>query len=384
MSSDSLIPPSTIPSTQGRIRSLLEARRNYRQEVLALTASKKFVAFYGCGGIFCNIAETTWLELVGRKIDFCCDSDPSKWGKEFAGIRCISPSELEQIKEQTAVFVTIGNFEPVLKWLIEKKFPCFQLIYKYDLVSSDYLSRQNLEEVAAKLEEVRSMLADERSIQVFDAILDRLLDADSSPGLMAQVCEGDQYFPPDLISLRSDEAFVEAGAFTGDTLSDFVKRSGGQFDAIHCFELDAKNFKALQATASGLPSAERIFLYPEGLWNEPMEITYSVEKSQSTIGAGDAKGHVVRLDDATGNARVTFLKMDIEGAELKALEGARKTILAQKPKLAICVYHHFKDLWEIPLYIKNLVPEYRIFLRHHTTLDYETVCYALLPTEISA
>ena len=115
-----------------------------------------------------------------------------------------------------------------------------------------------------------------------------------------------------------------------------------------------------------------------------MEITYSVEKAQSTVGSGNMKGNVVRLDDAICNARISFLKMDIEGAEPQALEGARQTILAQKPKLAICVYHHIKDLWEIPLFIKSLVLEYRIFLRHHTTLDYETVCYALPPSDISA
>jgi FkbM family methyltransferase len=150
---------------------------------------------------------------------------------------------------------------------------------------------------------------------------------------------------------------------------------------IHCFELDAANFQGLQSTVSSLPGADKIFLHPEGLWNEPLTISYSVEKSQSTIGAGDARGQVVRLDDAVGNTRVTFLKMDIEGAELKALEGARETILANKPKLAICVYHHFKDLWEIPLFIKSLVPEYRIFFRHHTKLEYETVCYALPPAD---
>lgn len=135
---------------------------------------------------------------------------------------------------------------------------------------------------------------------------------------------------------------------------------------------------------SALPGAEKIFLHPEGLWNEPLDISYSVELSQSTIGAGDAQGHVARLDDLIGDARVTFLKMDIEGAELKALEGARGTILANRPKLAICVYHHFKDLWEIPLFIKSLVPEYRIFLRHHTKLEYETVCYALPPEDVTA
>ena len=373
----------TVPSTPGRIAGLLAARRNYRAEVLAMTAASRFVAFYGCGAIFGSIAET-WRELVGRNIDFCCDSDPAKWGKTFSGVTCISPAELEKFKGELAVFVTVGDFEPVLDFLAKKKFPCVHLVYKYDLVSSDYLCRQNLDEVAAKLERVRSLLADERSVQVFDAILDRLLDAGSATGLMAGVCEGNQYFPGDLIRLKPDESFVDAGAFTGDTVTDFLGRTGGNFGSIHCFELNAANFQNLQSTVSDLPGAEKIFLHPEGLWSEPLDITYSVELSQSTIGAGAARGQVARLDDLIGNARVTFLKMDIEGAELQALEGAKKSILANRPKLAICVYHHFKDLWKIPLFINGLVPEYRIFLRHHTKLEYETVCYALPPEDVDA
>jgi FkbM family methyltransferase len=365
-------------SLHSHIRELLAARRNYREEVKQLTKSHRYVVFYGCGAILGSIVET-WNELVGRKIDFCCDSDPKKWGSKFAGIPCISPQELEKIKDDTVVFVTVGDFEAVLKNLKDLNFPSVHLIYKYDLVSSDYLSRQNLDDIAFKLQSVREMLTDKRSIEVFDAILNRLLDADSPHGLMANVFEGDQYFPADLIDLKPDEVFVEAGAYTGDTLADFVRRSGGKFQGIHCFELDSKNFKTLQETASKMANAERILLYPEGLWNEPKEITYSVEKSQSTIGAGSEKGRVVRLDDVIENTKITFLKMDIEGAEPQALEGAQCTIKTCRPKLAICVYHHIKDLWEIPLYIKSLVPEYRIFLRHHTKLEYETVCYALPP-----
>ncbi len=376
------VPHRPDPAAPERIARLLAARRNYRTEVLAMASTSRFVAFYGCGAIFGSIAET-WRDLVGRNIDFCCDSNPEKWGKTFSGVTCISPSELEKHKDELAVFVTVGDFEPVLEFLSKKKFPCVHLIYKYDLISSDYLSYQNQDEVAARLEEVHNMLADERSVRVFDATLDRLLDAGSAPGLMAGVCEGDQYFPVDLIQLKADESFVDAGAFTGDTVGDFIRRTGGSFDSMHCFELNAANFECLQSSVSALPGAEKIILHPEGLWNESLDISYSVELSQSTIGTGDAQGHVARLDDLIGAARVTFLKMDIEGSELKALEGARGTILANRPKLAICVYHHFKDLWEIPLFIKSLVPEYRVFLRHHTKLEYETVCYALPPEDVT-
>lgn len=373
-------PQSQTPS--GHIGRLLAMRRNYRADVLAMTGASRYVAFYGCGAIFGSILET-WNELVGRKIDFCSDSNPAKWGKTFHGVPCVPPSELEKIKDELAVFVTVGEFDSVLADLAAKGFPRVNLIYKYDLLSSDFLSRQNPDEVCTRLEEVRGMLADVRSVQVFDTILDRLLDPGAAPGIMAGVCEGDQYFPSGLIRLREDESLVDAGAFTGDTVADFLKRTGGRFEAIHCFELNSANFSALQKSVSEIPGADRIFLYPEGLWNEPCEITYSVELSQSTIGAGEAKGKVGRLDDLLGNRRVTILKMDIEGAERNALEGAKRTILSNRPKLAVCVYHHFKDLWEIPLFLRSLVPSYRIYLRHHTRLEYETVCYALPPEDVA-
>lgn len=44
--------------------------------------------------------------------------------------------------------------------------------------------------------------------------------------------------------------------------------------------------------------------------------------------------------------------MDIEGAEQMALKDAQQIIIDQKPKLAICIYHSLKDLWEIPILIR--------------------------------
>lgn len=74
----------------------------------------------------------------------------------------------------------------------------------------------------------------------------------------------------------------------------------------------------------------------------------------------------------------TFIKMDIEGAELEALEGAKTTIVKNKPKLAICLYHKPDDLWKIPLYLKDLVPEYKFYIRHHGKVRWETVLYATI------
>ena len=78
-----------------------------------------------------------------------------------------------------------------------------------------------------------------------------------------------------------------------------------------------------------------------------------------------------------------MLFRSIEGAELEALKGAKETIQRDKPKLAVCIYHRPEDMVEIPLYIKQLVPDYKLYIRHHSNTAGETVLYAVMPENFS-
>ena len=358
------------------IAALLAQRQNYMEKIKALAGEYRYVVFYGCGAILVSIVDT-WNEYVGRPIDFCCDTDPAKWGKTFAGTPCISPEELLAMRHQSAVFVTIGEFGPVYDFLKRSGVASVNLIYKYDLMTSEFLASHDDREIASQLAAARALLSDDRSRQVFDAILERVLGGGDDHGIMRGVCEPDQYFPADIITLTDHERFVDIGAFDGDTVRDLVRRTAARFDRITCFEVDQVNYRALQETVRQLPCADRIALHNVGIWDKDCEITYSVGKSQSTVGEGETTGRVVPLDDVLGNEPVSFIKLDIEGAEPQALRGAAHVIRAQKPRLAVCVYHHIRHLWDIPLAIHELVPEYKIYLRHHTNLEYETVCYAV-------
>jgi FkbM family methyltransferase len=362
--------------SRGRIVELLSKRRDYRREVEKIVAEREFVVFYGCGAILNSIVET-WLDRIGRKIDFLCDSDPGKWGLEFSGVKCVSPAELFAMKERCSVFVTVGDFRPVFDFLKKNEVPCVKQIYKYDLDAAAFLASCDVEATAAKMLEVRSFLADAKSREVFDAIAGRVLDPSAGIDVMLKTNEANQYFPPGVMELSPDERFVDVGAFDGDTIRDFVARSGGRFEKIFAFELDSANFERLQANVAKTPGRERIELFNFGAWDEERDMNYSVGLSQSTLGSGQALGHLVTLDKALAGQRVSFVKMDIEGAEPNALRGAAGIIRAQRPKLAICVYHDFRHLWEIPLYVKSLNPGYKLYLRHHTPLEYETVCYAV-------
>ena len=74
----------------------------------------------------------------------------------------------------------------------------------------------------------------------------------------------------------------------------------------------------------------------------------------------------------------TFIKMDVQTFETYALLGAMDDIIIHKPKLAICIYHKFSDLWDIPLLLKLWMPGCELFMRHYECTQEETVIYALL------
>ena len=124
-----------------------------------------------------------------------------------------------------------------------------------------------------------------------------------------------------------------------------------------------------------------VICWPYGLSDKEGKVWFSSGDSSSSMQdngqVNDEEGIVRKLDDVLKNEDVTFIKMDIEGAEMSALRGGRNIIQMQKPKLAICIYHSPGDMLDIPVYLKKLVPEYKIYIRHYTDMMLETVCYAV-------
>lgn len=288
--------------------------------------------------------------------------------------------ELEKFKDDAAVFVTIGNFRPVFEQLSNQGFRSVNLLFKYDLVTSAYLNSQPATLIGECLQQTYDNWADQRSREVFSVIVKRAIGGERDINLMPSICEDDQYFVPEIVQLDENEDFVDVGAYDGDTVTGFLSAAKGKFHAIHALELDKNNFGKLIQTIPTLPQHERIHAYNVGAWHEKARLAFKTEETSSRLGNGDAMADVMPLDELLHGLPVSFIKMDIEGAEPQALQGAQAIIRNQRPKLAICVYHHISHLWEIPAYIRQLSPDYKLYLRHHTNLEYETVCYAIPPS----
>jgi FkbM family methyltransferase len=197
-------------------------------------------------------------------------------------------------------------------------------------------------------------------------------------GLLASPAIETQYSPTDLPPLRQPMRLVDGGAYIGDTI-DFFLDQGVRMEAVAAFEPDMINFRKL-VDASSRYTAEGIetLLYPCGIGGETGMLRFQSGQgagSQLTK-SGDLHVQVMALDDVLPNFKPTLVKLDIEGAEIDALHGARRTIQQDMPDLAVCVYHTSAHLWEIPKLIRELFPTYRLSLRAHRFNGFDIELYA--------
>jgi FkbM family methyltransferase len=191
----------------------------------------------------------------------------------------------------------------------------------------------------------------------------------------------EQYLLTGKCEPENGDVAIDAGGFEGETaiwLADKVGVKG----KVYSFEPIPRNFRRLCENIDRNHLKNTIQPIHQGLWDKNTQINITDNGSCSTCLSehGDMEIPVVTLDAFVENEsipRVDFIKMDLEGAEYHALRGAAQTIKRWKPKLAVCVYHLPEDIYQIPVFIKSLVPEYRLYLSHKSKTWHETVLFAV-------
>ncbi len=213
--------------------------------------------------------------------------------------------------------------------------------------------------------------------EIINTLIDNGFPKENIYTIEQMIFDEDEYFDKDIIKLGKDEVFVDAGAYDGKVSIIFADKCK-DYKKIYMFEPDNSNISKFIPEAENLSNSK---LLPLGVWDK--RATLMFKNSGSTgcrIGCGDnsVKLAVDTVDNICNDTPVTFIKYDVEGAELNALKGAKATIIKNKPKLAICIYHKPEDIYEIPRYIKSLVPEYKLYIRHYSNTAYSTVLYAIV------
>lgn len=252
-----------------------------------------------------------------------------------------------------------------------------ELYYSYGTMKDIEAYRSYILSNWNRIQKLRQMLSDELSVDTLKAFLQGRVSGDQR--YFIDVMVPNQYYPKDIFSFNDRETLVECGSYNGDTLQEFMNVVHGKYKECYCFEPDAVCAEILQKRIAEEWKSDKIHLIKKGAWEEDTELCFDSTPEHGTScikSESENMVPVVKIDNAV-IGEVSFIKMDIEGAELKALKGAKEVISKYRPNLAICVYHEREDFLDIPEYLYALVPEYRFYMRHHNWSGAETVLYAV-------
>lgn len=218
-----------------------------------------------------------------------------------------------------------------------------------------------------------SILADKQSKSIFEQLVKFRLHHDLKDLQQFNFINSCQYFEPFLLLKRNRESFLDIGGFDGRDTIEFIKRCPG-YSAIHIFEPSPESSQKCKKLVG---QYSNLYVHELGLSDRKDTLLFDLKGSASHISeSGTHQIAVDRLDNVLMNGCVpTFIKMDIEGSELSALEGASHTIENFGPRLAISVYHKSGDFWKIPKKILQIRADYDVYLRHYSESIYETVMF---------
>jgi len=342
------------------------------------------VAIYGVG----KFGEL-FYEALDEKIDFFIDD----FSKESSYLNK-KIKKLNDIKKDTKIYISPLQYSHQ----IEKKLKLMGFFNIFNFTQSIKNIPNILEHIAKDnylwLVEDSSLMIDNDKLKKFNSLL---VDKESQENLSMIINlrktldtkyyikpSGTEYFPEDVPILNNlnEVNFLDCGAYIGDTINELMKQKLTVKSTIS-FEPDIKNQLKLnvelETQKKSHPQTD-FLIYPMGVYSHNTILQFSnngVDSSAAFDNTSDIVVPVVSIDDTLLNKDINFIKMDIEGAEKKALIGATKTIKKYKPNLAICLYHKPEDLWELPLLINDIEPSYEMYLRVHEDMCLSTVLYCI-------
>ena len=175
---------------------------------------------------------------------------------------------------------------------------------------------------------------------------------------------GLKFVPQNVLNSLDNKDFLDCGAYIGESALIFEKEYNP--NKIYSFEPVPENFEFLLDTIK-LNKLEKVIPIDKGV-GEKSHIAkfHSLGVSSYISEDGNAEMELISIDEFVieNKLSVGLIKMDVEGYELEALKGARKTIQDAKPILLIGIYHNPEELFGAINYIKDITNEYEFKIKH--------------------
>lgn len=336
--------------------------------------------------IICGAGDQGMLNALlfkehGIKVYAFADNNPQIAGTEIKGIQVISFDTLDP-KEENYIFVNNDSYRDAKRTQLLSLGMKEDSIYTFDSFNPLFknFNRKYVTEHIDDFECVYDMLSDEISKKTYIKYLSGVITCDID--YYKEIEVGDDYFIKGLVPIHNHHVYLDVGAYNGNTIEDFISFMK-MYDKIYAFEpfestarlIEEKKFPNTEihiSAASDYTGEKKFYCNDYGAIAMITTILEEGAEREELVLRTEA------IDDVIGEEKATLIKMDIEGSELDALRGAQNTIINNKPYMAICVYHKKEDLIKIIPYVKSIVPDYKVYLRHHSSTACDLVAYFVI------
>lgn len=325
-----------------------------------LKETKKPIVLYGMGDGAQKIIDK--LNELNIPLADIFASDEFVRGHSFNGIRVKKYSEIEALYDD--FFVLIGfavNYDSMINRLFEISAQHETAAPDVPLFGEGVFDVDFVEKNAEKIDRVYSLLADEQSRRVYANIINYKISGNIEH--LRDITTDREADLAEIFDFSQDEDYLDLGAYDGDTINEFSRLTDGQFRSITALEPDNKNFRKLTAATEG---DSRITCVQKAVWDTPTTLRFNNRAGRNSALNDEGRVEVEAASiDSLSQDGFSFIKMDVEGAEAKALLGAKRTIAQRKPKLFISAYHRNEDIFELPLLVLSMRDDYSIYFRKH-------------------
>jgi len=242
-----------------------------------------------------------------------------------------------------------------------------------------------------RVEEVQKILSSPESKKIFELIVHAYNCKPCFKKLANYLAEQNKKIFPhmreqylDFIDKDSIKTVISGGAYDAGTSLLFLDRLKN-VEKIYAFEPMYEKFKC-EVNDSIITESGKVEVIEKGLFQNSGELNFSEQNSASMVNINPKFSHLVTshviktvsIDDFVKEnniKKIDFIKMDVEGCELPALKGAQNTITNHRPQLAICIYHSYNELFDIPIYLNNLLQGYKFEIYHYSL---NSICESVL------
>lgn len=330
-----------------------------------LREERRPILLYGTG----NGADKI-LDVMGLRGIPCAGvfaSDGFVRDRDFRGMRVISSSAArEMFGDDIVILCAFGSpREEVLAFL--RELDARHTLYIPDVplfcddLEAELFTREYLLAHRGEIEECGGLWSDDESRELYYEMLAYRLS-----GEMKYLCRTEDFAVSVRGLLPSDiSRVIDGGAFIGDTAEVFLS-AFTEVESVICAEPDPRSFRKLSAFAESDPRCRAV---NAALGRECGECEFMSSASRASARSQQNKRAkaevipVITVDSLSESGGKLLVKLDVEGAEADALEGARRVITEEKASLAVALYHRTRDIFAIPLTVREMRGDLRFSLR---------------------